>query len=171
MSAVGASVRVLVADDDGLLRDIAAATLEAAGFIVETVPTGDAALAACARHMPDIVLLDVEMPDGDGYQACSNIRTLPGGFDVPIVMVTGLDDPTSINLAYDAGATDFVLAREVELANQGGVLRPLDAIAGDRPGIGRAHGCVAALPRTGARSRSRSPPGRRRIQRVRFDAA
>jgi diguanylate cyclase (GGDEF)-like protein len=109
VSAVGASVRVLVADDDGLLRDIAAATLEAAGFIVETVPTGDAALAACARHMPDIVLLDVEMPDGDGYQACSNIRTLPGGFDVPIVMVTGLDDPTSINLAYDAGATDFVV--------------------------------------------------------------
>jgi diguanylate cyclase (GGDEF)-like protein len=109
VSAVGASVRVLVADDDGLLRDIAAATLEAAGFIVETVPTGDAALAACARHMPDIVLLDVEMPGGDGYQACSNIRTLPGGFDVPIVMVTGLDDPTSINLAYDAGATDFVV--------------------------------------------------------------
>ena len=109
MSAAGASVRVLVADDDGLLRDIAAATLEGAGFIVETVPTGDAALAACVRHMPDIVLLDVEMPGGDGYQACSNIRTLPGGFDVSIVMVTGLDDPTSINLAYDAGATDFVV--------------------------------------------------------------
>jgi len=109
VSAAGASVRVLVADDDGLLRDIAAATLEGAGFIVETVPSGDAALAACARHMPDIVLLDVEMPGGDGYQACSNIRTLPGGFDVPIVMVTGLDDPTSINLAYDAGATDFVV--------------------------------------------------------------
>jgi len=109
VSAAGASVRVLVADDDGLLRDIAAATLEGAGFSVETVPTGDAALAACARHMPDIVLLDVEMPGGDGYQACSNIRTLPGGFDVPIVMVTGLDDPASINLAYDAGATDFVV--------------------------------------------------------------
>jgi len=109
VSAAATSVRVLVADDDGLLRDIAAATLEGAGFIVETVPTGDAALAACARHMPDIVLLDVEMPGGDGYQACSNIRTLPGGFDVPIVMVTGLDDPTSINLAYDAGATDFVV--------------------------------------------------------------
>jgi len=109
VSAAATSVRVLVADDDGLLRDIAAATLEGAGFIVETVPSGDAALAACARHMPDIVLLDVEMPGGDGYQACSNIRTLPGGFDVPIVMVTGLDDPTSINLAYDAGATDFVV--------------------------------------------------------------
>src|ERR1700681_494274 len=109
MSARGLSVRVLVADDDGLLRDIATATLEAAGFVVEAVASGDAAVAACARAMPDIVLLDVEMPEGDGYQACANIRTLPGGFDVPIVMVTGLDDPMSINLAYDAGATDFVV--------------------------------------------------------------
>jgi diguanylate cyclase (GGDEF)-like protein len=109
VSAAAISVRVLVADDDHLLRDIAAATLEAAGFIIETVPSGDAAVAACARHMPDIVLLDVEMTEGDGYHACSNIRALPGGFDVPIVMVTGLDDPMSINLAYDAGATDFVV--------------------------------------------------------------
>jgi diguanylate cyclase (GGDEF)-like protein len=103
------TVRVLVADDDRLLRDIAAATLEGAGFKVEAVGSGDAAVAACARAMPDIVLLDVEMPEGDGYQACANIRALPGGFDVPVVMVTGLDDPLSINLAYDAGATDFVV--------------------------------------------------------------
>jgi diguanylate cyclase (GGDEF)-like protein len=103
------SVRVLVADDDRLLREIAAATLEGAGFSVETVSSGDAALASCARCMPDIVLLDVEMPEGDGYQACTNIRALPRGCDVPIVMVTGLDDPRSIDFAYDAGATDFVV--------------------------------------------------------------
>jgi len=109
VSADAVSVRVLVGDDDRLLRDIASATLEAAGFIVATVPSGDAAVAACARHMPDIVLLDVEMSEGDGYHACSNIRLLPGGRDVPIVMVTGLDDPMSINRAYDAGATDFVV--------------------------------------------------------------
>jgi diguanylate cyclase (GGDEF)-like protein len=102
-------VRVLVADDDRLLRDIAAATLEDAGFRVEAVASGDEALAACLRRMPDLVLLDVEMPGADGYQTCANIRALPGGLDVPIVMVTGLDDPMSINLAYDAGATDFVV--------------------------------------------------------------
>jgi diguanylate cyclase (GGDEF)-like protein len=59
--------------------------------------------------MPQLLLLDVEMPNGNGYQACTNIRALPGGRDVPIVMVTGFDDATSINLAYDAGATDFVV--------------------------------------------------------------
>jgi diguanylate cyclase (GGDEF)-like protein len=102
-------VRVLVVDDDGTLREIAAAMLENAGFAVETAPSGAAALAACARRLPDLVLLDVEMPDGNGYQACADIRLLPGGADVPIVMVTGFDDPASINLAYDAGATDFVV--------------------------------------------------------------
>jgi len=109
MTAGTAAVRVLVADDDRLLREIASATLEGAGFVVEAVASGDAAVAACARQRPDLILLDVEMPDGDGYQACANIRALPGGYDVPIVMVTGLDDPMSINLAYDAGATDFVV--------------------------------------------------------------
>jgi diguanylate cyclase (GGDEF)-like protein len=108
MSA-SAPARILVADDDGMLRDIAAAMLENAGFTVETVGSGDAAVAACLREMPQLLLLDVEMPEGNGYQACSNIRALPNGRDVPIVMVTGFDDPTSINLAYDAGATDFVV--------------------------------------------------------------
>jgi diguanylate cyclase (GGDEF)-like protein len=103
------SIRVLVADDDSMMREIATAMLEGAGFTVETVACGDAAVAACATRMPGMVLLDVEMPDGNGYQACTNIRALPGGRDVPIVMVTGFDDPLSINLAYDAGATDFVV--------------------------------------------------------------
>ncbi|HEX4647825.1 MAG TPA: response regulator, partial [Steroidobacteraceae bacterium] len=80
--------RILVADDDGMLREIATAMLENAGFRVETVGSGAAALAACLREMPQLLLLDVEMPDGNGYQACTNIRALPGGRDVPIVMVT-----------------------------------------------------------------------------------
>ena len=101
--------RILVADDDRLLREIAAAMLENAGFEVEAVAGGNAAVAACAARMPELVLLDVDMPDGNGYQACSGIRTLPGGGEVPIVMVTGFDDAASINLAYDAGATDFVV--------------------------------------------------------------
>jgi diguanylate cyclase (GGDEF)-like protein len=102
-------VRVLIADDDAILREIASAMLQEAGFVVQAVASGDAAVAACAVHMPDIVLLDVEMAQGDGYQACSNIRSLPGGADLPIVMVTGCDDSVSIDRAYEAGATDFVV--------------------------------------------------------------
>ncbi len=109
MSGRTAPIRVLIADDDAILREIAGAMLRAAGFTVQTVASGDAAVAACALDLPDIALLDVEMADGDGYQACVNIRALPGGADLPIVMVTGCDDTRSIDQAYEAGATDFVV--------------------------------------------------------------
>ena len=109
MSAAAAQVRVLVADDDAILREIARATLEASGFSVQMVGGGDAAVAACALRLPDVALLDVEMSEGDGYQACANIRTLPGGENLPIVMVTGLEDSASIERAYEVGATDFVV--------------------------------------------------------------
>jgi diguanylate cyclase (GGDEF)-like protein len=109
MSAAGSSVQILVVDDDRLLRDIAAATLEAAGFLVRVAAGGHAAVAECGRAMPDLLIMDVDMPEGDGYQACAEIRTLPGGRDVPIVMATGHDDAASIHLAYEAGATDFVI--------------------------------------------------------------
>ena len=109
MSTGERAVRVLVADDDAIVRALAGATLENAGFAVQTVESGNAAVAACARCLPDLALLDVEMPQGNGYEACAAIRALPGGLNVPIVMVTGLDDPLSINHAYDAGATDFVV--------------------------------------------------------------
>ncbi len=102
-------VHVLIADDDAILREIAGAMLKEAGFAVRTVTSGDAAVAACALQMPDIALLDVEMAQGDGYQACANIRLLPGGADIPIVMVTGCDDTASIDQAYEAGATDFIV--------------------------------------------------------------
>jgi len=109
MNMQSRSIRVLVADDDAILCEIAGAMLREGGFDVQTVATGDAAVAACALRMPDIVLLDVEMPDGNGYQACTNIRSLPGGADLPVVMVTGCDDTASINQAYEVGATDFVV--------------------------------------------------------------
>ncbi|HEY2682608.1 MAG TPA: EAL domain-containing protein [Steroidobacteraceae bacterium] len=109
MSQEAAPVRILIADDDAVLREIAVGVLRQAGFEVQAVASGDAAVAACALRMPDIALLDVEMPDGNGYQACANIRLLPGGADLPIVIVTGCDDSPSIDKAYEAGATDFVV--------------------------------------------------------------
>jgi diguanylate cyclase (GGDEF)-like protein len=109
MSSRAAPIRVLIADDDAILREIAAAMLKEAGFSVQTVASGDAAVAVCALRMPDIALLDVEMAEGNGYQACTNIRLLPGGEDLPIVIVTGCDDTVSIDQAYEVGATDFVV--------------------------------------------------------------
>jgi predicted signal transduction protein with EAL and GGDEF domain/FixJ family two-component response regulator len=109
MNAAPRQLRVLIADDDALVGDIASVMLEHAGFVVQAVASGDAAVAACAQQLPDVALLDVEMPDGDGYASCAAIRAMPGGENLPIVMVTGLDDPTSIDHAYQVGATDFIV--------------------------------------------------------------
>ena len=109
MTTRAAPIRVLIADDGAILREIACARLREGGFEVKCVAGGDAAVAACALRLPDIALLDVEMPGGNGYEACADIRSLPGGADLPIVVVTGCDDIRSIDRAYEAGATDFVV--------------------------------------------------------------
>lgn len=99
---------VLVVDDDEAARLMMAATLEQAGFSVLS-----AADCAQARHVfehehLDIILLDVLLPDGDGFTLCAEFLKHPRGRDLPIAMVTGLDDVESIRLAYESGATDFI---------------------------------------------------------------
>lgn len=101
--------RVLVVDDDETIRILARMTLEAAGYIVSESPDGTAMMETFLQECPDLVLLDVLLPGKDGFTLCEEIRALPQGADVPIVMMTGLDDVESISKAYGAGATDFIV--------------------------------------------------------------
>ncbi len=99
----------LVVDDDRGARLLASALLEDSGFRVEQASDGVEALAAFDRHKPRIVLLDVVMPEMDGFTVCTEIRKKSeDGRHIPVLMMTGLDDIESINRAYDAGATDFI---------------------------------------------------------------
>ena len=98
---------VLVVDDDAAARLIIRASLENAGLYVEEAANGREGVAAFERLRPDLTLMDVLMPEMDGFTACATIRALPGGKLPPILMMTGLDDVESIRRAYQAGATDF----------------------------------------------------------------
>jgi diguanylate cyclase (GGDEF)-like protein/PAS domain S-box-containing protein len=100
--------RVLIVDDEATARLLTRATLEQAGFSVMEAEDGEQALTVFERTQPDLVLLDVEMPGTDGYTVCKTLRSWPRARHIPIIMVTGRDDVTSINQAYEAGATDFV---------------------------------------------------------------
>ncbi|OGA10756.1 MAG: hypothetical protein A2W68_16040 [Betaproteobacteria bacterium RIFCSPLOWO2_02_64_14] len=100
--------RVLIADDEATSRLLTRETLEQSGFSVVEAEDGGGALSAFDRARPDLVLLDVDMPDMDGFLVCRKLRERPGAQYVPIVMVTGRDDVDSINEAYAAGATDFI---------------------------------------------------------------
>jgi len=98
----------LIVDDDMVLRPLLCEVLEQAGFVVEEAANGEQALAAFVRAQPDIVLLDVMLPEMDGFTICATLRTLPGGEHTPVLMVTGLGDTESIRRAYEVGATDFI---------------------------------------------------------------
>jgi diguanylate cyclase (GGDEF)-like protein/PAS domain S-box-containing protein len=100
--------RVLVVDDESTSRLLTREALAASGFSVAEAEDGGGALSAFERTRPDLVLLDVDMPDMDGFSVCRKLREQPDARYVPVVMVTGRDDIDSINEAYAAGATDFI---------------------------------------------------------------
>ena len=98
----------LIVDDDAVNRLMARAALESVGWGVEEAENGREALAAFQQLHPDVVLLDIMMPEMDGFAACAALRKLSGGEHTPVLIMTGLDDYDSITKAYDAGATDFL---------------------------------------------------------------
>jgi diguanylate cyclase (GGDEF)-like protein len=104
----GQPIHVLIVDDDAGSRLLMRRALERAGFVISEAADGSAAVAAVEAGDCNAVLMDVEMPAMNGYEACKAIRARPGGAHLPIMMVTGRDDVASINQSYQAGATDFL---------------------------------------------------------------
>jgi len=99
---------VLIIDDDELQRFLYREALESAGFEMVEADGGRTAIAIFGEVRPDVVLLDVLMPEMNGFDTCRAIRAMPIGTTTPILMATGLDDIDSIELSYQAGATDFI---------------------------------------------------------------
>ena len=100
---------VLIVDDDPLFRDLSRASLEQDELRIEEVSSGEAAIKFASCVMPDLIVLDLQMPGMGGYATCQAIRQLPQGEFVPILMMTGVEDVASIAKAYDVGATDFII--------------------------------------------------------------
>ena len=104
----GRKPAALVVDDEATQLMLSRAALERVGFSVETADDPQAALVLADKIHFDVVFMDVDMPDMDGYALCSLMRSRPQTRYVPIVMVTGREDMDSIDQAYAAGATDFI---------------------------------------------------------------
>lgn len=100
--------RILIIDDDAGHLLIARKALERAGFSVEEAENGKQGLFAIKETRPDLVLLDIMMPEFNGYDVCVELRRDPEFMNLPIVMVTALDDIDSVERAFEAGATNFV---------------------------------------------------------------
>ncbi len=102
------TARVLVVDDIPANVKLLEARLSAEYFDVVTAHNGAEALAICERAECDIVLLDVMMPDMDGFEVCRRLKSSPTTHHIPVVMVTALDQPSDRVAGLQAGADDFL---------------------------------------------------------------
>jgi diguanylate cyclase (GGDEF)-like protein len=96
-----------VVDDDPVVRMLARRAVAALGFDVIEAEDGPGAIRAVDRSRPDFILLDVEMPDLDGFETCEALRQRGADRDIPIVIVTGHTDAATMMRAFEVGATDF----------------------------------------------------------------
>ena len=102
------SARILVVDDVPANVRLLEARLSAEYFDVATATSGAEALAMCERAESDLVLLDVMMPDMDGFEVCRRLKRNPATQHIPVVMVTALDQVSDRVAGLDAGADDFL---------------------------------------------------------------
>lgn len=110
------TARVLVVDDILANVKLLEARLSAEYFDVITAMSGPEALAICERAQCDIVLLDVMMPDMDGFEVCRRLKSNPAMQHIPVVMVTALDQPSDRVKGLEAGADDFLTKPVNDLA-------------------------------------------------------
>jgi two-component system cell cycle response regulator len=102
------TARVLVVDDIPANVKLLEARLSAEYFDVLTAMSGEEALAICERAECDIVLLDVMMPEMDGFEVCRRLKSNPATHHIPVVMVTALDQPADRLRGLEVGADDFL---------------------------------------------------------------
>ncbi len=110
------SARILVVDDIAANVRLLEAKLAAEYFEVMTASSGKDALELIERQAPDIILLDVMMPEMDGFEVCARIRANPKTRFLPVVMVTALSDPSDRVKGLEAGADDFLTKPVNDLA-------------------------------------------------------
>ena len=97
---------ILVVDDEPQIRRVLQATLSSNGYDVIEAKNGKEALTRVLRERPNLILLDVNMPGMNGFEACRTIRL---SFDGPIIMVTVRDEEQDKVVALDSGADDYVV--------------------------------------------------------------
>lgn len=97
--------KVLSIDDDQALTELLTLLLGTHGYHVRAANSGEAGLQIIREWQPDVVLLDLMMPDMDGWETCRRIREFS---DVPVIVLSALDSPGLVARALDAGADDYL---------------------------------------------------------------
>ncbi len=99
---------ILIVDDEPDILELLAFNLSQEGFRVTCVLNGENALAVARDHVPDLVLLDLMLPDVDGFEVCRQLKSAPRTSHIPIVMLTAKGEEVDIVTGLELGADDYV---------------------------------------------------------------
>src|ERR1051325_7045626 len=101
--------RVLIVDDDADIQRLVSYNLAQAGFEVASADSGRKALESVQKHPPDLIILDLMLPDVDGMEVCRTLRQREDSRRVPIVMLTARGDEIDRVIGFELGADDYVM--------------------------------------------------------------
>ena len=99
---------VLIVDDEQDLRDLVDFNLQQSGYRTRQAAGGASAIAACRTERPDIIVLDLNLPDVSGLDVCRTLRAQPSTADVPVIMLTARGGEIDRVVGFEAGADDYV---------------------------------------------------------------
>jgi DNA-binding response OmpR family regulator len=100
--------RILLVDDERELVQAMASNLRKAGYTVFTARKGQAGIDRAQRLLPDLIILDLLLPDIDGFSVCETLRRLPETTTIPVLMMTGMPGEFPRYAGFEAGAVDFI---------------------------------------------------------------
>ena len=98
---------ILVVDDTPENLDVVKGAL-GADYTIRAAINGRIALKIAEKQLPDLILLDIMMPEMDGYEVCQKLKSDPGTAGIPVVFLSGEQDSSSQSKAYELGAVDFI---------------------------------------------------------------
>src|SRR5438128_5266324 len=101
--------RVLIVDDDTDIQGLVSYNLSQAGFRVTNAATGLAALESVREHPPDLIILDIMLPDLDGLEVCKTLRQRASSRRIPIIMLTARTQEVDRVVGFELGADDYVM--------------------------------------------------------------
>lgn len=101
--------KILIADDSNTERLNLTRILEAAGYQVIAAQSGNEAKELAATQQPDLIMLDIIMEDGDGYQACRAIKRNPDTQAIPVIMISSKSNPVDMQWAQKLGANAYII--------------------------------------------------------------
>jgi CheY-like chemotaxis protein len=126
------SKRILVVDDEPRVREMIEFRLRQYGYDVLQAADGREALSVASEEQPDLVLLDVMMPELDGFQVCSRLKQHEATEHIPVVMLTAKAEAKDVTRAFNSGAVDYVVKPYDPLVLQQKVVQNLDGARGGR---------------------------------------